>query len=51
MLYGGPPTSGSFNPENEVFEGRIMPRAEARALAVPTKEKLASTGEAEGEDQ
>ena len=43
VLYGGLPTSSTFDIENEVYEGRIMPTAEARAMALATKERLAPT--------
>ena len=32
-LYGGPPTAGSFDLDCEVYQGRLMPSAEAAALA------------------
>jgi len=49
VLYSIIPSSGEFDPENEVFEGRILSRAEVRALE--SAAQPASTEGAEGEDQ
>ena len=33
VLYGGPPTSSAFDLDHEVYQDRIMPIAEIKALA------------------
>jgi len=48
VLYNVVLPSGDFNPENEVFEGRILSRVEVRALESPTQP--VTTEGAEGED-
>jgi len=49
ILYNGPPLFGEFDPEGEEFEGRILPRAEVRALE--TVAQPATTEGAKGKDQ
>ncbi|XP_068492237.1 uncharacterized protein [Phaseolus vulgaris] len=46
LLYGGPPTSGSFDLDCEVYQGRLMPSAEAAALAA---QEIAPAGTQVGE--
>jgi len=49
VFYNGPPSSNEFDPEGEVFEGRILPRAKVRALESATQPAVIEG--AEGEDQ
>ena len=53
VLYGGPPATGSFDLDYEVYQGRLMPSAEAAALAAqeaePAEVEIQGTeAEAEG---
>ena len=47
MLYGGSPASGDFDLDHEVYQGRIMPIAEIRAL---TRQEAGPTEGKEDED-
>ncbi|XP_068484845.1 uncharacterized protein [Phaseolus vulgaris] len=38
VFYGGPPATGSFDLDYEVYQGRLMPSAEAAALAAQEAE-------------
>jgi len=49
ILYNGPLLSGESDPKGEIFESRILLRAEVRALESTTKP--AAIEGAEGEDQ
>jgi len=46
VLYGGPPPSGAFDLDCEVYQGRLVPSAEMGALAA---QKAGSTEVEEGE--
>jgi len=48
VLYGGPPATGEFDLDCEVYQGRLMPSAEVPAL---TAQETEPTGTEEGETE
>ncbi len=46
VLYGGPPATGSFNMDYEVYQGRLVPSAEVGALSA---QEASAAGTNEGE--
>jgi len=50
VLYGGPPASGDFNIDYEVYQGRLVSSAEVGAL-VAQEAQVAGTQEEEAEAQ
>jgi len=52
VLYGGPPTTGEFNMDYEVYRGRLVPSAKVGALAAQEAPAVGTNeGEAEARDE
>ena len=50
VLYGGPPASGNFDIDYEVYQGRLVPSSEVVALVAQENESARTeAGEAEAQ--